>query len=131
MSTKAKNLTEDDIKFLINELRKASVIWSGRKEILKKSRKKVFVRRAKNGNPVYKYSWQCAKCKKWFMQEKEMQVDHIVEIGGITNFTGDWNELIGNMFPRPVTKHLQVLCFICHSRKTAAYMNAMIRYKRK
>jgi len=126
-----QTLTTDDIKWLFNELRKASVIWSGRKEVLALSRKKVFLRRAKNGNPVYKFQWQCAICDKWFMKETDMEVDHISEIGGVTAFTGDWNEVIRKMLPRPVEKHLQVLCRVCHLKKTNLYCSARSKYKRK
>lgn len=124
-------LSKADIIFLYNELRKASVIWSGRKEALKLARKKVFVRRAKSGRPVSKLNWQCAVCLKWFRNEKEMEVDHIVEIGGIGDFNGDWNETIARIFPRPVSDHLQVCCAPCHLKKTAAYKNARLRYQRK
>ena len=126
-----KSLTSEDIKFLYNELRKATITWSGRKECLALARKKVFVRRAKNGNPVYKYHWQCAKCEQWFKNETDMEVDHIVEIGGYTGFDGDWNNTIANMFPRPVEDHLQCLCVICHQRKTGQFNSAPSKYKRK
>ena len=125
------NLTSDDIKFLYNELRKASIIWSGRKEVLKLARKKAFVRRAKNGNPVYKFEWQCAKCKQWFLKETDMEVDHIKEIGGYTEFNGDWNETFRRMFPRPIEKHLQCICIICHQKKTGLYNSARVKFKRK
>lgn len=128
---KKLSLTEEDIKFLFNELRKSSIVWAGRKEALKLSRKKVFVRRAKNGNPVYKYQWQCAKCKKWFLKETDLEVDHIKEIGGITEFKGDWNETINKIFPRPIEEHLQCLCHVCHSRKTGIYMSANNKWQRK
>lgn len=132
MSTdKHKLLTSEDVEFLFNELRKASIIWNGRKEILKLSRRKVFVRRAKNGNPIYKYEWQCADCKKWFKKETDLEVDHIVEIGGISKFTGCWNETIGKIFPRPVVEHLQCLCGPCHARKTGKYNSARLKYQRK
>ena len=126
-----KLLTSDDIKFLYNELRKASIIWKGRKECLAGARKKVFVRRAKNGNPIYKYHWQCAECENWFKKETDMEVDHIVEIGGYTGFDGDWNNTIANMFPRPVGDHLQALCVACHQRKTGRFNSAPSKYKRK
>lgn len=126
-----KLLTKDDIEFLFNELRRASITWSGRKEVLRMARKKVFVRRAKNGNAIYKYMWQCAKCSEWFKNQKDMEVDHIVEIGGVSGFTGDWNVTIHNIFPRPVEKHLQVLCCVCHMIKTNQYNSARTKYKRK
>ncbi len=125
------NLTDEDVVFLFNELRKSSIIWSGRKEALANARKKVFSHRAKNGNAQYKYHWQCAICGKWTPDEKKMQVDHIEEIGGVSGFTGDWNETIEKIFPRPVEKHLQVLCHLCHSRKTAQWTNARAKWTRK
>lgn len=128
---KKESLTTEDIKFIFNELRKASIIWDGRKEVMKLARKKVLVRRAKNGNPVYKFQWQCAVCSRWFKSDKEMEVDHIEEIGGITAHTGDWNVVIDKMFPRPVHEHLQVLCIACHLRKTKQFMSAIHKYKRK
>ena len=134
MSTiKNKTHTEEDAKFIFNELRKASIIWSGRKEILRLARKKVFVRRAKNGNPIYKYQWQCALCKNWTRNEKEMEVDHIVEIGGVSLFlkNRDWNEVAEKMFPRPVEAHLQCLCVSCHLRKTNLFNSARSKWERK
>ena len=132
LSTKfIEPLTTSDIEFLYNELRKSSIVWSGRKEVLKNARKKVFVKRAKNGNPVYKFHWQCADCKKWKKSENEVEVDHIVEIGGVTEFAKDILQGIHRMFPRPVEKHLQVLCLSCHSRKTTKYNCARIMYVRK
>jgi 5-methylcytosine-specific restriction endonuclease McrA len=125
------HLTKEDVEFLFNELRKSSVIWSGRKEALQLARKKVLVKRAKNGNPVYKYHWQCAVCKKWKRNEVEVEVDHIVEIGGVTGHCGNWNDTISRIFPRPVSEHLQVLCVACHARKTAAYSSARSRWQRK
>lgn len=129
------NYTEKDIKFFFNELRKASIIWSGRNEALKRSSKKVFVRRSKMGKKIYKTHWQCAKCSKWYRNVGDVQVDHIVEIGGVTEFFNkmkqDWNKVFAAMFPRPVWKHLQVLCCICHQKKTKAFMSASLRYERK
>lgn len=128
---KVELLTTEDIKFLFNELRKSSLIWDGRKEALRLARKKVFLRRANNGNPVYKFHWQCKKCENWFDDDKYLEVDHIDEIGGITEFTGDWNETIARIFPRPVSDHLQVLCLPCHLRKTKQYMAASHKFTRK
>ena len=131
LSTSKKLFSTEDIKFLFNELRKASVIWSGRKEVLALARKKVLVRRTKDGKAVYKYFWRCAKCSHWFRNQSDMEVDHIKEVGGISEFTHNWEETIHRLFPRPVEEHLQVLCAVCHSRKTAAYLSAKARYKRK
>ena len=125
------NLTQEDIEFLFNELRKASIKWKGRSELLSLARRKVFVRRAKNGKPIYKYYWQCAVCSEWVKDIKKVEVDHISEIGGVSGFTGDWNEMISRIFPRPVSEHLQCLCIACHQRKTSLYNSARSRWKRK
>lgn len=122
---------QSDVEFIYNELRKATITWSGRKEILALSRRKVFVRRAKNGNPIYKFKWQCAACQNWFDKQEEMEVDHIVEIGGVTEFSKDIVAGIKKMFPRPVKDHLQVLCVKCHLKKTTKYNSARSKWKRK
>ena len=124
-------LSKDDHKFILNALRQASVIWSGRKEILNLSRQKVFVRNSKDGVPLYKYYWQCASCQDWVKNQKDVEVDHVVEIGGLENFVGDWTELVNKIFPRPVEKHLQCLCVACHARKTGKYNSARSKWERK
>jgi hypothetical protein len=121
-------LTSDDIVFIRNLLRHGSVKWSGRAECLRKARKKVFVRIGLKGQEIFKFHWQCAHCKQWHKDEKEMEVDHIVEIG---SFTGDWNVYMEKLFPRPVKKHLQALCVVCHMKKTKAFNAAHIKYQRK
>lgn len=131
MDENKKLLTTEDVKFLFNELRKASVKWKGRKEILRLCRKKVFVRYAEKGKAIYKNQWQCAVCLEWYKNEKELEVDHIIEIGGATGHAGDWNETIAKMFPRPVEDHLQVLCRLCHTKKTKKYNSARSLYERK
>ena len=131
LSTNIHALTTEDVKFLINELRKSSVIWSGRKEVLQRARKRVMEGRAKNGKPKYKYFWQCAVCSQWFRDVAQVEVDHIVEIGGITEFDGCMNKLIARMFPRPVEDHLQVLCGSCHKRKSRLFMSANHKYTRR
>lgn len=128
---KDHEFSEEDIKFLFNELRKSSVIWDGRKECLRLASKKVFLRRSKTGKAIYKLHWQCAACHKWKKQIEEMEVDHIVEIGGYTEHTGDWNETIAKIFPRPVSKHLQALCGKCHLKKTNQYNSARTKWVRK
>lgn len=123
--------SKEDIEFVYNLLRRGTIQWPGRSECLKRARKKVFVRRTKKGKPVYKYHWQCAVCKEWFRDEKSMEVDHINEIGGVSSFNGDWNEMIFKIMPRPIEKYLQVLCIYCHLKKTKKYNSARSLWKRK
>lgn len=121
------NLPPDTIEYIRNVLRKESTKWPGRAECLRRSRKKVLVRRGKRGQPIYKYHWQCAKCERWTKNEKSMEVDHIVEIGP---FLGDWNEYLWRHFP-PDIDRMQVLCIPCHMKKTLAYNSALTKWKRK
>lgn len=116
----------DDIKFVMNLLRQGSIKWRGRTECLRKARKKVLVGYTKDGKPKYKYHWQCAKCRKWFRQEKQMEVDHIVEIG---SFCGDWNIQIPKILTE--AENLQALCIGCHMIKTKQYNSARVMYERK
>lgn len=57
--------------------------------------------------------YRCNDCKKLF-RLKEVQVDHIVEIGSFV----DWNSYIEKLFCS--IDNLQVLCKKCHKNKTAA-----------
>lgn len=131
VSTMDKKFSKEDIEYIYNLLRQGTVKWSGRAECLRLARKKVLVGRAKNGNPVYKFHWKCAVCGMWFRNEAELEVDHIVEIGGVTSFNGDWNEMIRKIMPRPVSEHLQAICIVCHTRKTKNFMNASKQWERK
>jgi len=55
--------------------------------------------------------YQCNSCKKSF-KLKQVQVDHIVEIGSFV----DWNTYMERLFC-PLD-NLQVLCKRCHKKKT-------------
>lgn len=122
---------KEDTEFIYNLLRQGTVKWKGRQECLRLASKRVLVRRSKAGNPIYKLHWQCASCKQWYRNQTDLEVDHIIEIGGVTSFNGDWNEMISKIMPRPVCDHLQALCLACHMRKTNKYTSANLKYKRK
>lgn len=123
-----QKFSKEDVDYIMNVLRLGTVTWSGRQECLRLARKKVFERRAKNGKPVYKLKWQCATCSQWFRNEDDMQVDHIVEIGG---YNGNFHDMIFKMYRRPVEEHLQCLCKWCHMKKTMKYNSAKTLWKRK
>lgn len=121
-------MLKDDIDFIANILRKGTVTWEGRRAVLRRARKKVMVRKnKKTGKPIYKFFWQCAVCFEWFRDEKDLEVDHVIEIGG---FAGCWNKFIAKMYARERTAQ-QALCIACHKRKTAVYSNARLRWRRK
>jgi 5-methylcytosine-specific restriction endonuclease McrA len=127
-----KKFSDEDVAYIYNALRKATIQWSGRAECFRLARKKVFVRRSKSsGKPIYKLQWQCAECREWFRDPGSMEVDHKKEIGGIGSFNGDWTEMISKVFPRPVEEHLQLLCVYCHLKKTKAFAAANSKWQRK
>lgn len=119
-------LSPDDIYFIRNTLRRETIKWPGRKECLRRAKKRVLERRDKNGKAVYKNHWQCAGCKRWVRDEKELEMDHIIEVGP---FNGDWNEYLLRLFPSQ--DNLQMLCIPCHMKKTKAYNSARSRWERK
>jgi 5-methylcytosine-specific restriction endonuclease McrA len=118
-------MTKENIAFILNILRQGTITWRGRANALKNSRKQVHEGKfTRDGKEIFKFYWQCAICLKWYRDESNMEVDHIVEIGG---FGGNWNEVIERMFNED---NLQVLCKVCHLKKTVA-SNATRIYKRK
>lgn len=121
-----RKLSDDDIKFIINALRMATIKWPGRALCLRNARKRVLVGKTKDGKKIWKYFWQCAVCEQWFRNEVDMEVDHIIEIG---TFSGDWNEFLPRLFA--TQDNLQCLCTGCHLKKTMKFNSARSRWKRK
>lgn len=109
---------------ILNVLRRGTVKWSGRSECLKLVRRRFVVGEFKNGKPKSIWKYRCKKCEEWF-RYKEMEVDHIVEVGP---FKGDFDDYARRMYCDQ--SNLQALCKWCHQKKTAAF-NASTRYKRK
>ena len=73
-------------------------------------------RRAYKGpNKQQKWEYRCASCKQWCMQ-KNIQVDHIEDIGTITSKC-TFYEVVSRFLSEP--DNLQVLCKPCHKTKTA------------
>lgn len=113
-----------DSDLIIRHLRQASLKSFIRREAIRKSRRKFLVDVFKNGKPKTIYRCLCAECKDWFLPH-EIEVDHEEEIG---SFTGDWNEYINKMIP-DTTENLQVLCILCHKKKTAQFNTGQIKMK--
>lgn len=108
----------------MNSLRQGTITWAGRKECLDRHRKQVVEGTHKNGKPKLKYYWPCLKCGNWFREEKQIEVDHIKEIGG---FRGSWDDIINVMYN---SANLQPLCIDCHKEKTIT-KNASVLFQRK
>lgn len=104
-----------------------SMYWSAIRSALRKAfrywkpaqKAKVLARRKYKGkNKRQKYEYQCAKCKEWF-KEKEVQIDHIVEVGSLRCYE-DLVEFLKRLTPEDV-KAFQILCLKCHKEKTNKY----------
>ncbi len=123
------NLDPETIELVLNEIRRATIKWKTRTEVLERNRKQVLeghnIGGKNKGKPKYKFFWHCAKCDDWFRNEKDMEVDHIIEIG---TFTGCLNDFANKVFCS--IDNLQVLCISCHAKKTAT-KNSSVRYERK
>jgi 5-methylcytosine-specific restriction endonuclease McrA len=111
-----------DFELIVKHLRMASLKSSIRAEALKKNRRKFLVDVHKNGKPKTIFKNQCCDCHNWFLPS-QVEVDHKVEIG---SFEGDWNKYIDKMIP-DTTENLQVLCVVCHKKKTAFFNRRIAR----
>jgi hypothetical protein len=122
--SKTYELSKEEIKHIVNVLRKGTTVWKGRTDCLKKSRRRVVTGQYKNGSAKTRWEYKCAACKEYF-RANEVEVDHIEEVGP---FLGDWGAFILRMYCGP--ENLQVMCVGCHSRKTSGF-NATLRFQRK
>lgn len=114
-------MDKQTIDFIINLLRHGSVKWDTRKKALKRARKQV-----QESSGKKKFHWQCAKCLKWFRDQAQMEVDHIVEVGP---FEGSWDHFIPRLYCE--LDNLQVLCVDCHKLKTVGYVAKLKKSNRK
>ncbi len=119
-------MDKEDIKFVINALRRATTTWPARNLCLNEGRRKRVVGTLKNGKEKTVWEHDCKSCGKWFdMKDNQIEVDHIEMCG---SFTGDWNTFIPRIFcPQ---SNLQRLCVECHLRKSNIG-NSTLRFERK
>lgn len=105
--------TEGRVKgFIISVLRAGARRWPPKFEALDDALvgKKI---NEKTGRVAKHYT--CAACKKEFTS-KDVQVDHISPVVDPDVGYVDWNTFIARLFcPK---ENLQVLCTVCHKRKT-------------
>jgi len=92
-------------------LRKVSIRWPARSQVLKAAKSTVQEGFFKNGNPKMRAKYLCSGCKSKF-GSKEVQVDHIDPVGECA----DWNVYIDRLFC--AKENLQILCKTCHKEKT-------------
>lgn len=105
----AGTMTESAFWSMIRSvLRKRSMYW---KPIA--ATKQAAKRDYTGPNKLQKFEYQCNKCKEWFAG-KEVEVDHINEVGSLTCAT-DLPTFVENLFAED---GYELLCKTCHKEKT-------------
>lgn len=106
----AGTMTESQFwQFIRNALRRRSVIWKP----IQQARE--LAKRPYTGpNKKQKYVYECANCKKLY-KGTQICVDHIIPVGGLTNFY-DLPHFVETLFCE--IDNLQVLCVDCHNAKS-------------
>jgi 5-methylcytosine-specific restriction endonuclease McrA len=95
--------------FIRSALRNKSRWWKPISECKNKAR-----RPYTGSNKRQKFEYQCNECKGWY-PDKQINVDHIIPAGTLT-CSSDLPGFIERLFCE--TNNLQVLCTVCHDRKT-------------
>lgn len=119
-----RTFDKDTLRLIQNGLRKASVQWRGRSEVLR--RQKRFIPRYKKDGTRSKRDkvlYECEGCGELF-DLSNVEVDHIDEVGSI----GGNSEVhlavwIARLFCD--LDNLQVLCLACHQGKTNRFMKRL------
>lgn len=108
--------------FVISALRTATRKWPPKFKALKEA---CTGRKTNKATGKLAYHYQCASCKKQFVQ-KDIQVDHIFPVVSPVDGFVDWDTYIDRMFCEK--EKLQVLCKTCHSIKTQVEKKERERY---
>ena len=108
------------MKLIQNALRRSTVMWHVRNEVLKESKSYEKIGKYKNGKTKLKKKHKCACCKKLWNVE-QVEVDHIVEVAHDTKPPSKMQEedlfkWISQLFCDK--SNLQILCIGCHQAKT-------------
>lgn len=98
--------------FVISALRTATRKWPAKFQTLKEANTG---RRTNKKTGKLAYHYQCAGCRKEFVQS-DIQVDHIFPVVDPQHGFQGWDTYIDRMFCEK--QGLQVLCKTCHSQKT-------------
>lgn len=100
--------------FLLPRLRRLSIQWPARQEVLKRIKVEVQDGFFKNGNPKINIRYKCESCNKITTMD-DIQIDHITPISNFASH-GSWDSYLNAMFCS--ADKLQGLCVDCHESKT-------------
>lgn len=113
-------MEQEEIDYILNILRRGTIIWRGRNLCLNRNRYK------KTHEGKLLWARDCDGCgESHLLKDKDLEVDHIVEVGP---FEGNFDTYVRKLYCRQ--DNLQALCFTCHSKKTSKF-NASLRFQRK
>lgn len=100
--------------FLLPRLRRLSIQWPARQEVLRRIKIELQDGFFKNGNPKYVVRYKCEKCNKITTLD-DIQVDHITPISNFASH-GSWDSYLNSMFCS--SDKLQGICVDCHQDKS-------------
>lgn len=113
--------------FLLPRLRRLSLQWPARQEVLKRIKVEVQDGFFKNGNPKMNVRFKCECCGK-ITTLNDIQVDHITPISNFASH-GSWDSYLNAMFCS--ADKLQGICVSCHNIKTASETTERAEKKKK
>lgn len=120
------------IKLIQNALRRSTVMWHVRNEVLNEAKTYNKIGIYKNGKDKYKKKYKCAKCNKLWNSE-QVEVDHIIEVAHDTLPPSKMREedlfkWISQLFCEK--SNMQVLCVGCHQAKTNNFNSGSNRLRK-
>lgn len=119
-------------QWLTSQLRRISMRWPPKHEVLNAAKVWVDIGEFKNGNTKMGLFFTCAECTRQGLTtlhpKSNIQVDHITEIAGLDGFT-DWDTYINALFCE--ADKLQVLCLDHHKEKTNKYVKKLDKVRKR
>ena len=109
MKTRAGNTWTEAryFSFIRSALRNASMRYPVKQQAKKAAERTVTGQR-------HRFEYKCASCKEWF-KGSDVRVDHIIPCGTLKTYE-DLPAFVENLFCEK--ENLQVLCTLCHDKKT-------------
>ena len=104
----------DRDKWLISQLRRLSVKFPPRLNVLNRAKTTYYIT-SKKGTQVKRVSFQCELCGTKGLNSKEVQLDHTIPVVGVKGYTNLW-DFIDRLFCEE--SNFRCICVPCHSNKS-------------